>query len=156
MNLLWVMSKSVRCTPEQIWQEGFSLLPRMYHRITSTYLCFMDVSVVASAPFLVASKSSWCSASWCVTICISKLSSISVTRCFVPLLFRKCLRFCGCTCSVCAEVIPNKIRCSQGWFLRHVFCFQAGIFLFSITWGCLLLSQLLFRFPVPLPICLNR
>lgn len=85
-----------------------------------------------------------CSSCWCITACISKHSSVSVTWNFVPLLFWSCLYFCGCRIS--AEVIPNKIRCSQGWFLRHVFGFQAGIFLFSITWGCLLLSQLLCLF----------
>lgn len=133
------LAKSVFCALELLWLESFSLLSQRHLHFPISWMSlwwpvhlsyFQNLFV-----FLLL-----------VHHCLhfKTLLSFCYLELCVTLLFWNCLYFCGCRIS--AEVIPNKIRCSQGWFLRHVFGFQAGVFLFSITWSCLLLSQLLCLF----------
>lgn len=130
MNLLWVITKSVCCTPEQIWQETCLLLPWVYHLITSARLCFIDVSVVAYAPFFVISN--FLVLSFLVLISPSAFQNSplflllgALCLCCTSNAFHRC----GCTCSICAEVIPNKITVFLRLILEACFWFPGWYFL---------------------------
>lgn len=92
--------------------------------------------------FFSENCASWCSAFCCITICTSEFCPVSVNQ---VLCTSSLLALPFISVALLLRLFVRKTNRSPGWFLRSVFGFEAGVSLF-ITWGSLLLRQLLCAF----------